>query len=45
MLAEIKKYYLGLADNIIYVFMLALNVWIICEHATGFTNCDPVRLS
>jgi hypothetical protein len=45
MQAELKKYYLSLADNIIYVFMLALNVWIITEHATGFTKVDPVRLS
>ena len=43
--AEIKKYYTGLSDNLIYVLMLALNVWSIVEHATGFTNCDPVRLS
>lgn len=25
--------------------MLVLNVWIVVEHATGFTNCDPVKLS
>jgi len=44
--AEMKKEdYSGIWDNIFYLLMLALNVWIITEHATSFTNCDPVRLS
>lgn len=44
-MTDIRTYVLGFFGNLIYLSMLALNLWIINEHATSSANCDPITLS